>query len=201
MRKLFDLYGFKVIQGQDKKSVKILNFPHFPQETKQSRKFHYELEKYNFTTRNIQFPIKLDITERKFEVDYGSIDFFTLQELFNIIEIDKDRFINTVTFFKVKLVYENKKSIISIIYYNINSNGNLTIQDINELLDFTFIHYDKKRFTKKFINPRIKKYGEFPNDVEQIPLLPLLWLDYDENNNLKYFNHFQLIDDDRNLPF
>ena len=151
--------------------------------------------------RNIQFPIKLDITERIVEIEYDFIDFFSIEELFDIIEKDKNRFINTDTFFKVKLVYENKKSIISIIYYTISNTGTTEIKNINDLLDFVFIHYDTKKITKKFIKPRMKKYGEFPNDVEHIPILPLLWLDYDENYNLKYFTHFKLIKNNRKLPF
>lgn len=200
MKKLFDLYGFKVIQGQDE-SVSILNFPHFPQETKQSRELYFHLEKDNFMKRNIQFPIKLDITEKIVEIEYDFIDFFSIEELFDIIEKDKNRFINTDTFFKVKLVYENKKSLISIIYYTISNIGTTEIKNINDLLDFVFIHYDTKKFTKKFIKPRMKKYGEFPNDVEHVPLLPLLWLEYDENYNLKYFTHFKLINNNRKLPF
>lgn len=201
MKEINDLYGFKVIHNKEDENYEILGFPHFPQETKQSKKLYYQLEKENFKKRNIQFPIQLNITERIVEIDYNSIEFFTIRDLFNAIYKDKNRFINTDTFFKVNLVYENKKSFLSIIYYTISDDGDTTIFNIHNLLDFVFINYDTKKFTKKFIKPRRLKYGENPNDIEHIPLLPLLWLDYDKKNNLKYFTHFKLIEDDTKLPF
>lgn len=196
-----DLYGFNVIHQKDKGIYEILNFPHFPDETSQSKKLYYELEKENFNRRNINFPLRLNITERIVEIDYKVIAFFTIRELFNLIEKDKNRFINTDTFFKVNLVYENKKCILSVIYYTISNNGSTTINNLNDLLDFTFIKYNKKKFSKKFIKPRKKKYGDTPNDIEHIPLLPILWLDFDEFNNLKFFEHFELIENDQELPF
>lgn len=201
MKERNELYGFKVIHNKEDKNYEILGFPHFPQVTKQSKKLYFQLEKENFKKRNIQFPIQLKITERIVEIDYNSIEFFTIRDLFNVINKDKNRFIHTDTFFKVNLVYENKKSYLSIIYYTIGDEGDTTILNIHDLLDFVFITYDTKKFTKKFIKPRRLKYGENPNDIEHIPLLPLLWLDYDKKYNLKYFTHFKLIEDDTKLPF
>lgn len=201
MKRVKDLCGFPVFHNEEEKIYEILDFPHFPQETKQSRQFYYQLEKDNFNKRYFQFPIKFNITERIVEIKYENIEFITLQDIYDIIEKDKNRFINTDTFFKVDLVYENKICVLSILYYTICDNGTTTIQNIYDLLDFTFIKYNTKKFTKKFIKPRMKKYGNIPNDIEHIPLLPLLWLDYDENYNLIYFNHFKLIEDDKKLPF
>lgn len=201
MKRVKDLCGFPVFHNEEEKIYEVLGFPHFPQETKQSRQFYYQLEKDNFNKRYFQFPIQFNITERIVEIKYENIEFITLQDIYDIIEKDKNRFINTDTFFKVDLVYENKICVLSILYYTICDNGTTTIQNIYDLLDFTFIKYNTKKFTKKFIKPRMKKYGNIPNDIEHIPLLPLLWLDYDENYNLIYFNHFKLIEDDKKLPF
>ena len=201
MKRVKDLCGFPVFHNEEEKIYEVLDFPHFPQETKQSRQFYYQLEKDNFNKRYFQFPIQFNITERIVEIKYENIEFITLQDIYDIIEKDKNRFINTDTFFKVDLVYENKICVLSILYYSICDNGTTTIHNIYDLLDFTFIKYNTKKFTKKFIKPRMKKYGNIPNDIEHIPLLPLLWLDYDENYNLIYFNHFKLIEDDKKLPF
>jgi hypothetical protein len=201
MTRVKDLYGFPVFHNEKEKICEILDFPHFPQETKQSRQFYFQLEKDNFNKRDFQFPLQINITERIVEIKYDNIEFITLPEIYDIIEKDKNRFINTNTFFKVDLVYENKICVLSILYYTICDNGTTTIQNIYDLLDFTFIKYNTKKFTKKFIKPRMKKNGNIPNDIEHIPLLPLLWLDYDENYNLIYFNHFKLIEDDKKLPF
>jgi hypothetical protein len=201
MKRVKDLCGFPLFHNEEEKIYEVLDFPHFPQETKQSRQFYYQLEKDNFNKRYFQFPIQFNITERIVEIKYENIEFITLQDIYDIIEKDKNRFINTDTFFKVDLVYENKICVLSILYYTICDNGTTTIQNIYDLLDFTFIKYNTKKFTKKFIKPRMKKYGNIPNDIEHIPLLPLLWLDYDKNYNLIYFNHFKLIENDKKLPF
>jgi hypothetical protein len=201
MKRVEDLYGFPVFHNEEEKRYEILEFPHFPQDTKQSKQLYFQLEKNNLNRRCIQFPIQFNITQRIVEIQYENIEYFNLKDIFDVVEKDKNRFINTDTFFKLELVYENKTSILSILYYTICDNGNTTIHNIDDLLNFIFIKYDTKKFTKKFIKPRMKKYGNIPNDIEHIPLLPLLWLDYDENYNIIYFNHFKLIDDDKNLPF
>lgn len=195
------LSGFELKYNKELENVEILDFPHFPQETLKSKNLFYQLEKINFTNRKIEFPIRFNIIQRIVDVDYNNIEFFSISDLFNLIEQDKNRFINTDTFFKVSLEYQNKSSFISIIYYTLSETGETKINNINNLLDFVNIHYDTKKFTKKFINPRKLRGIKTPNDIEHIPLIPLLWLDYDENNNLIYFNHFKLIEDDKNLSF
>jgi hypothetical protein len=200
MKKEKDLFGYKVKHLKDEKKYTILDFPNFPQETMNSRIIFSKIERDNFYERDIHFPIHFNITERIIEIEYKNIEFFTIKDLFRVIEKDKDRFINTDTFFKVKLFYENKCSVLSITYYTITNDGSTTIENINDLLDFIFIYYDKKNFTKKFIKKRIEKNSKIPNDIEYIPLIPLLWLDFDECGNLKYFNHFREIEE-LTLPF
>lgn len=199
MKKIDKLEGFEVEYCDDNKNVIIKKFPHFPQKTSSSKKLYQNIEKINFEEKEIMFPIKLNITERLVDIEYDKIDFFTIEDLFDLIVRDKNRFINTKTFFKVELVYKNKKtSQLSIYYYTIKEEGETIINNIENLLDFVFVEYDIEKFTKKFIKPRKKKYGNSIIDIEYIPLLPLLWLDYDENNDLIYFNHFKLIENDPN---
>jgi hypothetical protein len=199
MKKLNKLEGFDVEYCDDKKNVVIKNYPHFPQKTSSSKKLYQNIEKINFEEKEIMFPIKLIITERLVDIENNKIDFFTIEDLFNLIVRDKNRFINTKTFFKVELDYKNENtSQLSIYYYTIQEEGETIIKNIENLLDFVFVEYDMVKFTKKFIEPRKKKYGNSIIDIEYIPLLPLLWLDYDENNNLIYFNHFKLIENDPN---
>lgn len=199
MKKIDKLEGFEVEYCDDNKNVIIKKFPHFPQKTSSSKKIYQNIEKINFEEKEIMFPIKLNITERLVDIEYDKIDFFTIEDLFDLIVRDKNRFINTKTFFKVELVYKNKKtSQLSIYYYTIKEEGETIINNIENLLDFVFVEYDIEKFTKKFIKPRKKKYGNSIIDIEYIPLLPLLWLDYDENNDIIYFNHFKLIENDPN---
>ena len=149
MRKIDELFGFKVLHNQEEKNYEIFDVPIFPQETIQSKRLYSEIERYNFLTRDVNFPLKLDITERVVEVEKKVIEFFSMRDLFNVIERDKNRFINTDTFLKVNLVYENKKSILTIIYYTISSEGTTEISSLDKLQDFIFITFNKKKFTIK----------------------------------------------------
>jgi hypothetical protein len=189
MKNKVKLMGFNFEYLEDEKKYEILDFPDFPQETKQSKVLFNEIEKTKFYNRNILFPIKLDITQRVKELKYKGIENFTFLDLFDLIVEDKDRFLNTDTFFKVQLTYENKLCVISITYYTICENGTSKIDNIDELLEFIFVYYDRKKFTKKF-KKNTKKIFDIPNEIEYIPVLPLQWLEYDECENLLYFQEF-----------
>ena len=64
MKRVEDLYGFPVFHNEEEKRYEILEFPHFPQDTKQSKQLYFQIERENFIKRNFEFPIKLNVTER-----------------------------------------------------------------------------------------------------------------------------------------
>ena len=97
MKREKNLYGFPVFHNEEEKIYEILDFPHFPQETKQSRQLYNQLEKDNFNKRCFQFPLQINITERIVEIKYENIEFITLMDIYDIIEKDKNRFIGSLS--------------------------------------------------------------------------------------------------------
>ena len=185
-----DLYGFKVKHKKEEMVYEILDIPPFPQQNILSKKLYNEIEKVNFNYRKIEFPINLVINEIVKEIEYDKIKNFTFLDIHKLIQDDKNKFINSNTFVKIQLTYENKICKISFFYYTIQENGNFIFNSIDDLIDFIFITYDKKIFSQKFIKFDKKKFKNIPNYIEFIPNIPLQWLEFDEKNDLIYFDFF-----------
>ena len=196
-----DLKKFDVNFKENQKVYELDNFPNFPDDTKESKKVFNHMEIMNFMSKNIEFPIKVDILERIKDIRYKDITCFTLRDLFDIIKLDSSKFVNTNTFFKIHLEYKNKICVFKIIYYTICDDGMNTIKNTNELLETTKTHFRKKKFIKKFVESKKMKNQFCPNYLEYIPLIPLSWLEYDDNNELNYIDYFQMTEDNEDYPF
>lgn len=202
MLEIKDLLGFKVDYIENQKLYELSEFPNFPDDTPQSKKIFDELEIVNFLTKKIELPIRVDITERIKDIKYKDIKCFTFNDLFEIIKKDQNLFVNSNTFFKIKLEYEKKICVFTITYYTINENGGSNIiWDIDDLLEITNLHFRKKKFIKKFINNKKIIRQECPNYLEYIPLIPILWLEFNEKNELCKNDYFKMIENNIELPF
>jgi hypothetical protein len=204
MTKVKDLLGFEVEYSEKHKVYEICDFPNFSDETPQSKRIFEEIEIMNFNSKKVNFPIKVDILQRIKDVSFNDIMCFTFRDLFDIIKKDENLFLNTNTFFKIHLEHENEICVFSIMYYTINENGTNTINNTNELLEITKTHFRKKKFIKKFVENKKLKNHNCPNFLEYIPVIPLLWLEYNQNNKLcfmKYFETIETLEYDTELPF
>jgi hypothetical protein len=204
MTKVKDLLGFEVEYSENHNVYELCDFPNFSDETPQSKRVFEELEIINFNSKKINFPIKVDIFQRIKDMSYKDVMCFTFRDLFEIIKKDENLFVNTNTFFKIHLEYQNKVCVFSIIYYTINENGTNTINNTKELLRITKTHFRKKEFIKKFVENKKMKKQNCPNFLEYFPLIPLLWLEYNQNNKLcfmKYFETIETLEYDTELPF
>ena len=196
MEKAEDVYGFKVnlLEGlNDEKWYEITEYPNFPQESRNSMDLYNELEKDNLQGRNVVFPLKLDITITTMGLDSQTAQYFSIGGIIKLLDRDKDLFVHTDTFFKVKLVYDQDLPILSIIYYTICETGSRSISSLDELLDLTFIDYDTDQFTKDRIE-EFEKAGVNFNEIEHIPIIPLLWMQFNDDNSLKDILHLTLIE-------
>lgn len=192
MEELINLMGFDIHYRTDDGNYEITNFPEFPQETEKSKMFFKIIDKSKFYDRNIQFPNRLNLIQEVYEIDYNLFNKFNLDELFEFIKKHKNRFINTDTFFKVKLDYENNKCVFTINFYTISEDGLIFVENINELIDIISIEHDIEKFSEKFKDISSREDINIPNEIEYIPILPLIWLDFDENNDLIYFEGFKI---------
>lgn len=201
MRNLDDILGFKVhyIGAEDLYEIK--EFPNFPDDTPQAKYVFDGLEFRNFNYKNIKLPAKVNITQRVKTFKYEDILCFTFRDLFDIIKLDENQFMNTQTFIKTHLEYKNKMCILTIKYYTIDENGTHIIRNKKDLLKVAKIRFNKKIYTSKFKTNKKLKKSYCHNYLEYIPIIPLLWLDYDENNQLPFLDYFKIIEDNMNLPF
>jgi hypothetical protein len=110
----------------------------------------------------------------------------------NLINRDKHLFIGTDTFFKVKFSYEENFPILKIIYYTIdNEKGQIDCFSMNMLLNIIFINYNQQQFTKRRVNYLQNVVGLNMDEIRQIPILPVQWLNFDKDGNLLDFPNFQ----------
>ncbi len=201
MLKIEDLIGFKLEYKENQKRYELSGLPQFPDDTPQSKKFFDEFEIVNFMSKNIEFPIKVDIIQRIKDIRYKDVKCFTFRNLYKIIKLDEHLFVNTNTFFKIHLEYENGVCVFSIIYYTIKENGTNIIKNTDDLLEITKTHFRKKKFLKKFVeNKKLNKLN-CPNFLEYIPSIPLQWLEYNQNNELNYIEYFEALENNLELPF
>jgi len=201
MKDTKEFLGFKVEYKDRQNLYELSDFPNFPDDTPQSKKIFNDIEILSFKTRNIEFPIKVNIIQRIKDIRNKDIKCFTLTDLYKIIELDEHLFINTDTFFKIHLEYKDHVCVFSIIYYTICDEGANIIKSRDELLEVTKVHFNKKKFLKKFVeNKKLEKYNCI-NYLKYIPLIPLSWLEYDNNNDLKYISYFEALENNLELPF
>jgi hypothetical protein len=112
-----------------------------------------------------------------------------------LIDKDKSLFIDTNTFFKIKISFVGKNTELKIIYYTIdNDKGLIDCKSSEMMLNIIFINYNIKQFTQKRIDKLTNEYNLDFKEIKQIPLIPVQWLDFDENGNLLDFPNFKLVD-------
>jgi hypothetical protein len=196
-----DLVGFKLEYKENQKLYELSDFPQFPDDTPQSKKIFDEFEIVNYNSKNIVFPIRVDIIQRIKDFRFKDIKCFTFRDLFKIIKLDEHLFVNTNTFFKIHLEYQKGICVFSIFYYTIKEHGVHTIKNTDDLLETIKPHFRKKKFIKKFVRNKKLEKQSCPNYLEYIPLIPLSWLEYDENNELSYIEYFDSLEINKELPF
>ena len=201
MKDLKEFLGFKIEYKDNQNLYELSDFPNFPDDTPQSKKIFDSLEISNFNKRSMQFPIKVNIIQKIKDVKYKDVKCFTLRDLYNVIKSDEELFINTNTFFKVHLEYENKVCVFSIFYFTISEDGANFIKNADVLLETIEAHYRKKKFLKKFVENKKFKKSNCPNYLQYIPLIPLSWLEYNKNNELCYIEYFEALEKNIELPF
>jgi hypothetical protein len=192
MKKKITKNGFDVIEDTEKKIHYIDDFPQFPNKNIRSKDIFQTIEQIVLTEKHISFPMKFNIIERVVKLCIDTQDYFSFEGIKNLIKRDKHLFIGTDTFFKVKFSYEENFPILKIIYYTIdNEKGQIDCFSMNMLLNIIFINYNQQQFTKRRVNYLQNVVGLNMDEIRQIPILPVQWLNFDKDGNLLDFPNFQ----------
>jgi hypothetical protein len=182
---------------QKKNIYYIDDFPPFPNKNKKSKNTFQSIEQIVLTERDITFPFKFIMTERVVKLCIDTEEYFSFEGIKNLIDRDKHLFLGTNTFFKVKFSYEDNFPILKIIYYTIdNEKGQISCSNMDMLLQIIFINYNQKQFTKKRVDYLKNVVQLNMDEIRQIPILPVQWLNFDENGNLLDFPNFELHNED-----
>ena len=192
MKKIIKLNGYNVVE--DGSECYIENFPDFPNQKKNSKIIFQSFERNILNEKRIHFPIKLIKTEQVVRLSKETEKYFSVSGLINFIQNEKRLFTNTETFFKLEISYYKNDLELKVIYYTIDNERGLTICDsLNDLLDLIFINYKLKQFTKKRVEVLNNNKNIDVDLIRQIPVIPVQWLDYDENGNLLDFPNINLL--------
>lgn len=184
----FSRNGFSIVGEIKNDEYYIDDFPSFPNKNKKSKEVFQSLEKLILLERDILFPFKFNITERVVKLSLDTEEDFSIKGILNLIERDKHLFINTDTFFKIKFSYEDNYPVLKIIYYTIdNEKGLINCSSLDMLLHIIFINYNTKQFTQKRAGYLENEYMLNMDEIRQIPLIPVQWLNFDSEGNLSEF--------------
>ena len=194
MKKITKVNGYKLVDDGTKYYVD--NFPSFPNQNENSKRMFQLLEKNILKEKSIKFPIKLNTTERVLKLSKETEECFSLSGIINFINTEKKLFTDSNTFFKLKISYNNDVLELRVFYYTIdNDNGLTNCNSLEDLLNTIFINYDHKQFTKKRVEV-LKNYINIDIDlIRQIPLIPVQWLNFDENGSLLDFPNIIILKD------
>lgn len=184
----FTKKGFVVVGDKENDTYYIDDYPPFPNKNKRSKDVFQSIEKIILLEKNISFPFKFNITERVVKLCLDTEESFSIRGILDLIERDKHLFINTDTFFKIKFSYEDNFPILKIIYYTIdNEKGQINCSSLDMLLHIIFINYNQKQFTKKRVEYLENEVMLNMDEIRQIPLIPVQWLNFDSEGNLMEF--------------
>ena len=183
MKEHFYLNGYEFIK--DNNINYIDNFPEFPNKNSRSKKTFQTLERIILTEKELEFPLNFNITERVVELHEDTSIYFSTLGLKKLIDRDKEIFKDTKTFFKIKISWVSNVVVLVITYYTLdNQKGLINCFSLDDMLDNIFINYNTKQFTTK----RIEYLKKFPklkiDEIKQIPIIPVRWLDDNIDNYL-----------------
>ena len=193
MKKEVNYKGYKLVKNDT--DYYINDFPNFPNQNQKSKKLFQSLERIILSEKEIIYPLKFNLTERVVKLCDETSEFFSFSGIKKLIDRDKSLFINTKTFFKTKISFVDNNTELKIIYHTIdNDKGLIDCYSSEMLLDIIFINYKLKQFTPRRVEVLTDLYNLDMNEIRQIPLLPVQWLDFDENGDILDLPNIKLVD-------
>ena len=186
-------YGYEVVHNKEKNTYSIIDTPLYPQSSNKIRKLFTDIERASLFEGGAMFPNKVKFSNIEIEGDFVSMymDF----HFDGMHQLLKDENLNPLllTFFKPEIYYPKRSSklpnlIINI--YQFDNNGLFEFEDEFEFLDFSFINYNKKQFTKKRLEI-MKEMGLKIEEITQIPAIPLLLVKFDNTGIVEPFEYLE----------
>ncbi len=192
--KLEDIYGFPVFKNEDDGTYEIENDCNYPQENRACKKLYVSIERLFIEEQNLNFPLNLKEWKAVIEPTAENIkQHFSPDGIMLYMQQFKKRLLDTTTFFKLEVNYSKNKSLPNLIlhFYEVNYKDTLNVVNTYDFSDRCFVKYNTEQLTPD----RIINLGENNINYEwmrYIPLFPVEVIKFDEDKNIKKFNHQEL---------
>lgn len=196
MKIIPSLFGFEATKNEEDCTISIDNNCTFPQNSDECKQLYQAIERMLIAEEELNYPLKIEewnlIIEPTNEniLKYYSLDGFKL-----FIDENKDKFIDTITFYKPEIVYVNDEvDLPNIIFhfYNVSYEDDLNILCTLDFSDNCFIYYKN---TNQFTASRIEKLIDSGvNEIllQYIPMFPMEIIKFNENGDTINFRHQEL---------
>ncbi len=196
MKTIPSLFGFKATKNEEDCTISIDNNCTFPQISDECKLLYQAIERMLIAEEELNYPLKIEewnlIIEPTNEniLKYYSLDGFKL-----FIDENKDKFIDTITFYKPEIVYVNDEVDLPKIifhFYNVSYEDDLNILCTLDFSDNCFIYYKN---TNQFTASRIEKLIDSGvNEIllQYIPMFPMEIIKFNENGDTINFRHQEL---------
>lgn len=196
MKTLPTLFGFEAYRNEEDCTIEIDNNCIFPQISDECRKLYQAIERMLIAEEQLKYPLKIDEWNTIIEPTKENIEkYYSLEGFKLFVEENKDKFIDTVTFYKPEIEYANEEDDLPNIifhFYKVSYEDELNILTTFDFSDYCFISY---KDTNQFTDSRIEKLvnsGINEILIQYIPMFPIEIIKFNENGNIINFRHQEL---------
>lgn len=194
MKKLPPLFGFEC-ETNEIGLVSIDVDCQFPQERDNCKMLYKRLEELKIIDSKIEFPLRLihwivtiNPTDKLTIMNYFKID-----GIKKIVEEYKSNLIGKTTFIKPEIQYPKKAKYpnLHIHFYQVSEEG-VEVQDIEEMIESCFIHYENtKQFTKKRLSD-LEKYVN-PLELQVMTFFPMELVKFNGDEILDFSQQMRML--------
>lgn len=194
MIKLEGIYGFPVSKNEKDGIIEINSNCEYPQQSEDCENLYQSIECVFIKEQNLNFPLNIKEWKAIIEPTGENIkQYYSPEGIILYMQQFKTRLIDTTTFFKLEVYYPKNKSLPNLIlhFYEVNYKDTLNILNTYDFSDRCFVKYNTDQLTPN----RIINLGENNINYEwmrYIPLFPIEVIKFDDDKNIKKFNHQEL---------
>jgi hypothetical protein len=194
MIKLDDIYGFPVFKNEKDGTIEIDSNCEYPQQSEECENLYQSLESVFIEEQNLNFPLNIIEWKAVIEPTEDNIkQYYSPDGIKLYMQQFKTRLIDTTTFFKLEVYYSKDKSLPNLIlhFYEVNYKDSLNINNTYDFTDRCFVKYNTEQLTSnRIINLEDNNINY--KWIRHIPLFPIEVIKFDEDKNIKKFNHQEL---------
>ena len=194
MIKLDDIYGFPVFNNDKDGTIEIDSNCEYPQKSEECENLYHSIECLFIEEQKLNFPLNINEWKEIIEpTDENIKHYFSPDGIILYIQQFKKRLLDTTTFFKLEVHYTPDKNLPNLIlhFYEVNYKDSLNINDTYDFTDRCFVKYNTEQLTSnRIINLEDNNINY--KWIRHIPLFPVEIIKFDEDKNIKNFNHQEL---------